>query len=315
MSFPQTRTCGSMIHHAYLMEVSPSYRQARTAVENEIHNLETQILSARGTLEVITIPVVVHVVFNNPRQNVSDEQINSQIEILNADYRMQNSDSDLVPDPFKPLRSDARIEFQLAARDPQGQPTTGITRTRTRERSFGVTDDVKFSSTGGQDAWPTDQYLNIWVCNLSNSILGYAQFPGGPPETDGVVILYTAFGNTGTATGPFNKGRTTTHEVGHWLNLRHIWGDDFGACTGSDDVDDTPNQANSNFGKPRFPRITCNNGPSGDMFMNYMDYVDDDAMFMFSVGQVARMRATLDGPRASLKTSGALTLGAEVNPG
>lgn len=307
MSFPQTRTCGSMIHHAYLMEVSPSYRQARLAIENQTRGLEMRILGARGMMEVITIPVVVHVVFNSPNQNISDEQIASQIKILNADYRLQNPDIDLVPDPFKPLRADAMIEFQLAVRDPQGQPTTGITRTRTREASFGVTDEVKFSSTGGQDAWPTDRYLNIWVCNLSNSILGYAQFPGGPPETDGVVILYTAFGDIGTAASPFDKGRTTTHEVGHWLNLRHIWGDDFGACTGSDDVEDTPNQANSNFGKPTFPRITCGNGPDGDMFMNYMDYVDDDAMFMFSIGQAARMRATLEGPRAALVASDALT--------
>lgn len=306
MSVPQTRTCGSMIHHAYLMEISPSYRQARLAIENESRNLERRFLAAPTELEVITIPVVVHVVFHNLRENISDEQVESQIKILNADYRMKNSDIDLVPDAFKPFRADAKIEFQLAVRDPKGNLTTGITRTRTREVSFGVQDEVKFSSTGGQDAWPVDRYLNIWVCNLSDNLLGYAQFPGGPPETDGVVILYTAFGDTGTATRPFDKGRTTTHEVGHWLNLRHIWGDDFGACTGSDDVDDTPNQANSNFGKPTFPSITCNNGPNGDMFMNYMDYVDDDAMFMFSEGQVARMRATLDGVRSSLKTSDAL---------
>ena len=147
----------------------------------------------------------------------------------------------------------------------------------------------------------------MWVCNLSGGILGYAQFPGGPSDTDGVVMTYTAFGDIGTATAPFNRGRTATHEVGHWLNLRHIWGDDFGACTGSDQVDDTPNQADANYGTPAFPHITCGNRPNGDMFMNYMDYVDDIAMFMFTADQVARMRAALDGPRASIKTSDALT--------
>ena len=145
--------------------------------------------------------------------------------------------------------------------------------------------------------------MNIWVCNLADGLLGYAQFPGGPPETDGVVILNTAFGTTtGTATAPFNGGRTATHEVGHFLNLRHIWGDDF-LCAASDLVADTPNAAGPNFGKPNFPHVSCNNGPNGDMFMNYMDYVDDDSMFMFTPQQVARMLATLEGPRSMLSRS------------
>ncbi len=167
---------------------------------------------------------------------------------------------------------------------------------------------MKFTESGGKDAWPRDSYLNVWVCNYP-SLLGFASFPGEPAEIDGVVINYTAFGDTGTASPPFNKGRTATHEIGHWLNLRHIWGDDQtrpDTCSGTDLVDDTPNQAVDNFGTPTFPHITCNNGPDGDMFMNYMDYVDDVAMFMFTTGQVARMRAALDGPRASIKSSNAL---------
>jgi hypothetical protein len=130
-------------------------------------------------------------------------------------------------------------------------------------------------------------------------LLGYAQFPGGPPGTDGVVILNAAFGTTGTATAPYNLGRSATHEVGHWLNLRHIWGDTED-CSGTDFVDDTPNAQHPNYGKPTFPHISCTNGPNGDMFMNYMDYVDDAAMFMFTAGQVVRMQATLAGPRAPL---------------
>jgi pregnancy-associated plasma protein-A len=129
--------------------------------------------------------------------------------------------------------------------------------------------------------------------------LGYAQFPGGPKSTDGVVINYRAFGTMGTAQSPFNKGRTATHEVGHYFNLRHIWGDTED-CTGSDLVADTPNSAGPNFGKPTFPKVSCSNGPSGDMFVNYMDYVDDPAMFMFTPQQVSRMRTALDGPRRTL---------------
>jgi hypothetical protein len=115
-----------------------------------------------------------------------------------------------------------------------------------------------------------------------------------------VVILNTAFGTTGTATAPFDRGRSATHEIGHWLNLHHIWGDDGTGCNGSDFVDDTPNQAGPNFGTPAFPHVTCDNAPNGDLFMNYMDYVDDAAMFMFTGGQVVRMQATLDSDRSSM---------------
>ena len=140
----------------------------------------------------------------------------------------------------------------------------------------------------------------IWACQLAGGLLGYAQFPGGPAATDGVVIRQSAFGTVGTAAAPFNLGRTATHEVGHWLNLNHIWGDDGTGCTGTDNVADTPNQAGWNTGVPSFPRVSCSNGPNGDMFMNYMDYVDDRAMVMFSAGQVARMQACLDGPRLAI---------------
>ena len=157
---------------------------------------------------------------------------------------------------------------------------------------------MKRANRGGSTAWPTDAYLNIWVCTLGGGLLGYAQFPGGPKATDGVVILNTAFGTEGTAAAPFNLGRTLTHEVGHWLNLRHIWGDTLD-CSGGDRVPDTPNCEGPNTGKPKFPTVSCSNGPNGDMFMNYMDYIDDAAMFMFTAGQVSRMNACLAGPRKS----------------
>jgi len=161
---------------------------------------------------------------------------------------------------------------------------------------------MKSSTTGGTNAWNTGQYLNIWVCNLSNNTLGYAQFPGGAAATDGVVILTTAFGRYGSASAPFNLGRTATHEVGHWLNLRHIWGD---ASCGNDFVSDTPTQQAANTGCPSFPKRTCGNTTNGDMFMNYMDYTDDACMYMFSTGQSSRMNALFaaGGARASLTTS------------
>ncbi len=191
------------------------------------------------------------------------------------------------------------IQFFLATKDPAGNETTGVTLTPTDQASFGDDDTVKSSKSGGADPWPSDRYLNLWVCSLGNQLLGYAQFPGGPSATDGVVILNTAFGTSGTAAAPFNLGRTATHEIGHWLNLRHIWGDTED-CTGNDFVDDTPKAQHPNYNKPTFPVISCGNGPNGDMFMNYMDYVDDDSMVMFTAGQVVRMHATLDGPRKSL---------------
>ena len=156
---------------------------------------------------------------------------------------------------------------------------------------------MKFTSQGGADVWDSKKYLNIWVCNLSGSTLGFAQFPGGPESTDGVVVDYLYFGSIGTATAPYDLGRTLTHEVGHWLNLRHIWGDSY--C-GNDFVDDTPTQQTSNSGCPSFPHISCNNGPNGDMFMNYMDYTHDDCLIMFTNGQKNRMIAALLNSRSEL---------------
>ncbi|HEX7503769.1 MAG TPA: zinc metalloprotease [Syntrophales bacterium] len=253
----------------------------------------------RAAATPLTIPVVVQVVYKTAAENISVAQIKSQIDVLNRDYRAKNADKSKVPTVWKGLVSDVAVQFALATKDPSGKPTTGITRTKTTRASFGTDDSVKSSATGGVNAWPTDKYLNIWVCTLANGILGYAQFPGGPKKTDGVVILNTAFGTKGTASPPFNLGRSATHEVGHWLNLRHIWGDTED-CSGSDFVADTPNAAGPNFGKPKFPHVTCSNGPNGDMFVNYMDYVDDDTMFMFTTQQVVRMQAALNGPRKKI---------------
>jgi len=292
---PTVRHCASPDVYTQQLAAQPGFAQARVALD-----VETRSMVARGIFAAQTgithIPVVVHVIWNTADENISDTQITSQITVLNRDFRKKNADLSTLPAVFAHLADDAQIEFALADTDPKGGATTGITRTHTKVTSFTYDDAIKSAATGGTDAWPADKYLNLWVGRLGGGLLGYAQFPGGEPATDGVVILSTAFGTVGTAAAPFNLGRTATHEIGHWLNLNHIWGDENG-CVGTDKVADTPNQASANTGKPAFPHVTCANGPSGDLFMDYMDYVDDDVMVLFSVGQIARMHACLEGPR------------------
>jgi hypothetical protein len=294
---PLHRTCGTMEVHHKLLELYPEYRIALGNLE-----MATRARIAARTpapAEEVTIPVVVHVVYRTRTENISDAQVQSEIIALNKDYSAANPDRSNTPSVWTSLISDSKIRFALAKKDPHGNPASGITRTKTKVSSFPQDDSVKSSRQGGADPWPSDSYLNLWVCALGGGLLGYAQFPGGPAPTDGVVILNSAFGSTGTAAAPYNLGRSATHEIGHWLNLRHIWGDTED-CTGTDFVDDTPNAQHPNYGKPSFPHVSCNNAPNGDMFVNYMDYVDDAAMVMFTNGQIARMYATLAGPRASI---------------
>ncbi|MBK6504579.1 MAG: T9SS type A sorting domain-containing protein [Ignavibacteria bacterium] len=300
-SIPQSRNCSTMEVLDRLMKEDPDYQERLNQIELQVQDY-LKSNPERDNL-IINIPVVVHVVYRTTAQNISTSQIQSQINVLNADFRKLNSDVSGVPQAFAGLATDCQINFCLATRDPNGAVTTGITRTKTTKTSFSTNDYVKKTSRGGKDPWPASSYLNIWVCNLSGGVLGYAQFPGGSATTDGVVIGYKYFGTTGAATYPFNLGRTATHEVGHWLNLRHIWGDDGTGCTGSDLVSDTPNQGGYNFGCPSFPKVSCSNGPNGDLFMNYMDYTDDRCMFMFTTGQSGRMNATISGTRASLLSS------------
>ena len=299
----QQRNCGTMQHLDEIRERDPGVDN-RMDVENlDIkHWISNNTSSSKSMPNLITIPVVVHVIYKNSSQNISDAQIFSQIDILNEDFRMNNSDASSVPSAFAGVAADCEIEFCLAVRDPNGNVTTGITRTYTTTSSFSGYTSMKYSSTGGQDAWNTSDYLNIWVCNLASGLLGFATFPGGNSSTDGVVCDYAYFGNTGTATSPYDLGRTATHEVGHWLNLYHIWGDSY--C-GNDYVSDTPKHEESNYGCPSYPHASsCSGtGSSGEMFMNYMDYTNDACMFMFSTGQKNRMRATLNSSRSSLLSS------------
>jgi len=242
--------CGTDYYMHELKKNNLEYAKARkkvnTETENWIANNPNYDLNS-----IITIPVVVHVVWNTNQENISDNQIFSQIDVLNADYRRTNIDAINTPNVWQAIAADCEIEFCLATIDPNGNPTTGITRTQTSQTSFSMNgDNMKSSSSGGIDAWPTNQYLNIWVCDLTGGVLGYATLPSSfSNPNDGVVIGYRYFGTSGTVQPPYNKGRTTTHEVGHWLNLEHVWG--FGNC-GNDYVSDTPKQEEENYSFAQF---------------------------------------------------------------
>ena len=217
------RMCGAMCVHHRLLETDPSFRTRQVRLEQWTSRRRAAASSLKAA-PLVTIPVVVHVVFKTDEQKISPKQVASQIRVLNRDFGAKNPDRAKAPAVWKGLVTDARVRFRLAKKAPDGSKTPGIAYTHTRRASFTDDDAVKFTAQGGIDIWNPKMYLNIWVCNLQ-PYLGYAQFPGGPAKTDGVVILYTAFGTTGTAAAPFNRGRTATHEVGHWLNLRHIWAD------------------------------------------------------------------------------------------
>ena len=210
------------------------------------------------------------------------------------------------PQCFSNLLPNCNFNFQLAKVDTLGYATNGIVRKHTNIMSFGLNDDMKYSSLGGDDAWDNDRYLNIWVCNLNADVLGYSSVVGGPKDKDGVVILYTAFGVNGSAAAPFNLGRTATHEIGHWLNLIHTWGD---ADCGDDLVMDTPPQQQADRGNPQGTIISCNNAPNGDMYTNFMDLTNDASMNLFTNGQRDRMVALFapGGERFPMLSSTALT--------
>ncbi len=287
------RVCSTTEYMQQLINSNPSLKNSYKIAEDQIAStIKNNVsLSARDTSanEIIYIPVVIHVVYKTAEVNLSTAQILSQLAVLNIDYSDSNADKTNTPAVFAQLAADTRIRFCLAQVDPQGRRTTGIIRKYTNTDAFSALDAVKYSAQGGDDAWDSKRYLNIWVCKMFGRTLGYSSVPGGPAALDGVVIAYDVFGTGGNVRSPFNKGRTATHEVGHWLGLKHIWGD---AICGSDDVDDTPTQQYYNYGCPSFPLVTnCSPDGNGAMFMNFMDFTDDACMNMFTYGQKLRMRA------------------------
>jgi len=264
------------------------------------------------------IPVVVHIIHNGEAEgtgtNLSAAQIQSQINVLNKDYQRLNADASNTPAAFLPLASNVDVEFVLAKQDPIGAPSNGIVRVQGTQSSWSVNDNSIFKALS---YWPAEKYFNIWVVAFNDQTIGYAQFPvsalpgleASPDDrlTDGVVISYTAFGSIDDGTfdldNKYNKGRTLTHETGHFFGLRHIWGDDGSQCNGTDYVDDTPNQAGSYLNQcPTGTKTSCS---SDDMYMNYMDYTNDACMNLFTTGQVGRVNVVMQNSprRASLLNS------------
>ena len=284
------------------------------------HSITDGFFANQRNLVVLTdttvlIPVVVHVIRFNGTTSVTEEHIQSQIDVLNEDYALLNSTSLNIPAIWQPLSKDSKIRFTLAQRDPDGNPTNGITWNDGKKAAYDLFDPSIYSTdSGGHDAWPRSAYLNIWVCPLNGNALGYANYPGSATSNDGIVINPRAFGRYGSAQSPYNLGRTATHEVGHWLSLIHIWGDDPSSspCSGKDFTnqevnlgwDDTPNQAQPTFRCKSFPATDeCTMTNPGFMYMNYMDYTDDKCMMFFTNGQIRKMRNVLDGIRDSIKQS------------
>lgn len=291
------RGCASEEIRQEALKKSPELQQRFAALESNTEKFANDVkfgkVLADGTVE---IPVVVNVIYKTTAENVSDARIAEQIAVLNADYAGTNSDINKIPTEFQPVSSgDTKVKFRLV----------NTVRKSTSKTSWATNDDMKKASKGGIDATNPTNYLNLWVVGKMTSqgrtILGYATFPESAGLwNDGVVIAAPYFGKTG-ASSPFNLGRTATHEVGHYLNLRHIWGD---ANCGNDQVSDTPTQTTANYGKPSYPLYnTCSGVQRSVMFMNYMDYVDDAAMFMFSAGQKTRMQSVVasSGARSGLR--------------
>ena len=287
----QIRSCASDQIHTEILLNDPQYKFNRTKIENQAKKYNST-LQLRFTK--IRIPVIVHVLYNSEVENISDTLIYSQIAALNRDF------GTLLNTNYSTAAT-TKIEFVLATADPTGFKTNGITRTKTSNKSFQTGSSIMYANQGGKDAWPVNQYLNIWVGNVAG-VLGYAYMPG--TMHDGVVINYRYFGINNKP--PFHLGRTVTHEVGHWLNLYHTWGLSTG-CDADDEVEDTPNSAEPNFGC-KLEHQSCG---GMDMVENFMDYSDDACMNLFTKGQVNRMESlfTPDGFRHSLLSSHGLDEG------
>lgn len=304
------RNCGAMEELANQLLQDPSMEARMQAIQRHTEEFEHAHEHGNGERVVITIPVVFHIVHNGDalgsNENLPESLILAQLEQLNQDFALLNSDASLIPALFQPVAANTEIQFCLAQRKPDGTATTGINRVNGGQASW--TQSQINSTLKPSTIWDRNQYLNIWSVvfgGSSSSLLGYAQFPGGAANTDGVVVVYSSVGSVALpnpAGGSYARGRTATHEIGHWLNLRHIWGD---ATCGSDLVADTPTHNTSNSGCPTYPHLSTCTGTPVEMTMNYMDYTFDACMYMFTAGQKTRMQAVLatGGSRASLLSS------------
>lgn len=349
----QTLRCATTQAIDFQESLQPGFKNAVNAA---FEKAKGKVTSTNKSEVIYTIPVVVHVVYNSPQQNLHDSIILNQIQVLNEDYNRMNADTVNMRSDFDIVKGSPQIEFVLASVDPDGNPTTGITRTSTATTSFGsffllfgnFTDVEKVKSTadGGIDPWDQSRYLNIWVCNMAISfggdetpaVLGYATPPADLPNwpagstvglSDGVVLQYQTVGRNNpnvldAGTGPIEVlGRTASHEVGHYLGLRHIWGD--GDCTQQDGIDDTPNaDAQSDFDCD-ITKNTCVDNIQGvdlpDMIENFMDYSAESCQNSFTAGQVDLIHGVLEDDRYDLVhnnpasiTNNSLIIGAKIYP-
>ena len=259
-----------------------------------------------GIPEIIKVPVVFHILYQNREQNISLETLDLLISALNRDLNKRNSDTSNIPSVFKSLAVSMGFEFKIATTDPHGKATNGVIRKYTPVGYWLSDDKMKFNASYGDDAWDSKSYLNVWICNMKD-VLGYSTLPGMDPKKDGIVLSFDDIIRARGTSPTINDYRTIVHEVGHWLNLYHIWGE--GYC-GDDKVEDTPKQGSYTPGCPNGIRVTCGNGPVGDMYMNFMDFTDDVCMNMFTKGQRKRARVLFEagGPRNSILYSKGLNV-------
>jgi pregnancy-associated plasma protein-A len=301
MEGAQQQLCGTMDHHWHMARESAEYRSLRADFERRGREWVTRYGGGPLPTEVIRVPVVFHVVYRTDEEKVPEGNFQSLLDRVNLDFRGENADrADILPQ-FAPFASATRIEFQLAARDPECKATTGITYTKTDTVTWVPPDwPMKSAAHGGHDSWDTRRYLNVWVGNLSG-LAGFSSFPGELPADDGIMLDYRHAG----VDAAYLNSHLLTHEIGHWFGLLHIWGyEDDDNCETDDEVVDTPRQlAPSEVAQPcpREPPGESCPGNGGDMFQNFMDY--SSCTNFFTKGQAMRMLATLHTARQGLIAS------------
>jgi PKD repeat protein len=305
----RVQRCGTEEYMQQLIAEDPEMEQAYHNYLSSVERLSRGEIGKKTSANVFQIPVVFHVIYNSEYDNISKAQVLDGLRVLNEDFRRQNSDANNTRPAFIPDAADIEIEFVLATKDPNGNCTDGITR-RSDVRSLGATNNVKTIVR-----WPTDRYLNIWVVNsisssISSNVLGYAQFPGQNPNTDGVVIRHDALGTIGTAANAGRLGRTLPHEVGHSFGLPHPFGSSPYGCNKDDGIGDTPKLDGPSYGC-NTNKSTCG---SLDQIENFMDYADDQCTNMFTTGQKSVMRNVSNTFRSFLKSSSNLNLAGVLNP-
>ncbi|HRI20089.1 MAG TPA: M43 family zinc metalloprotease [Panacibacter sp.] len=291
--YAQVNRCASYSLRATEEKLHPVYAVNRASFENAYRNWNKPGLKQNDS---IFIPLAIHIVWHNNEENISDAQIQSQIDVLNSDFNSLNADTINTPGYFKERHGKTNFYFRLAKQTPDGLPTTGINRVYTNNDSgFAFDDKVQYSLRGGDDPWDPAHYVNIWICKFSVNTFAYTYFPGGSLYKEGIICDYHYFGTTRNIKPPYNLGRTVTHEMGHYFNLDHIWGPtdvtSLADCADDDHVYDTPLQSVANYGCPGFPHKSCIQD-SSDAYMDYMDYTDDPCMNLFTKGQADRMLAS-----------------------